>query len=106
MRIPPSLSVPLAAVSKQCRPTIAAGLWRPAKPSLLLQTSRLFTSGAEAQQELSVQPGSTKITKFSDLAKANIDESIIKAITVDMRYEDMTDVQSMTLAPALKGKDL
>ncbi|EHA55485.1 hypothetical protein MGG_07099 [Pyricularia oryzae 70-15] len=106
VRIPPSLSVPLAAVSKQCRPTIAAGLWRPAKPSLLLQTSRLFTSGAEAQQELSVQPGSTKITKFSDLAKANIDESIIKAITVDMRYEDMTDVQSMTLAPALKGKDL
>ncbi|TLS29103.1 hypothetical protein PpBr36_01732 [Pyricularia pennisetigena] len=106
VRIPSSLSVPLAAASKQCRPTLAAGLWRPARPSLLLQTSRLFTSGAEAQQERSVQHESATITKFSDLTKANIDESITKAITVDMGYENMTDVQSMTLAPALKGKDL
>ncbi|KAI0848297.1 DEAD-domain-containing protein [Daldinia vernicosa] len=46
------------------------------------------------------------ITRFEDLSKLGVDERIIRAITVDMKYDTMTEVQSLTINPALKGVDL
>lgn len=46
------------------------------------------------------------VTRFEDLAKLGVDERIIRAITVDMKYDTMTSVQSLTINPALKGVDL
>ncbi|KAI0111902.1 DEAD-domain-containing protein [Daldinia grandis] len=46
------------------------------------------------------------VTRFEDLSKLGVDERIIRAITVDMKYDTMTEVQSLTINPALKGVDL
>ncbi|KAI1470746.1 DEAD-domain-containing protein [Daldinia caldariorum] len=46
------------------------------------------------------------VTRFEDLTKLGVDERIIRAITVDMGYDTMTEVQSLTINPALKGVDL
>ncbi|OTB19921.1 hypothetical protein K445DRAFT_18463 [Daldinia sp. EC12] len=46
------------------------------------------------------------VTRFEDLTKLGVDERIIRAITVDMKYDTMTEVQSLTINPALKGVDL
>lgn len=46
------------------------------------------------------------VTRFEDLTKLGVNERIIRAITVDMKYDTMTEVQAMTVNPALKGVDL
>ncbi|CAK7232017.1 hypothetical protein SBRCBS47491_008125 [Sporothrix bragantina] len=46
------------------------------------------------------------ITKFSDLEKVGVHETLIDSLTRRMRYENMTPVQSMTINPALEGKDV
>ncbi|KAI2624255.1 ATP-dependent RNA helicase mss116 [Hypoxylon sp. NC1633] len=46
------------------------------------------------------------VTRFEELARLGVNERIIRAITDDMKYDKMTDVQSMTINPALKGTDL
>ncbi|KAI0387680.1 ATP-dependent RNA helicase mss116 [Hypomontagnella monticulosa] len=46
------------------------------------------------------------VTKFEDLEKLGVDERIVRAITVDMGYDTMTEVQALTVNPALKGVDL
>jgi hypothetical protein len=46
------------------------------------------------------------ITRFADMAQLGVNDALINAITSGMRYENMTDVQSMTINPALAGKDV
>ena len=46
------------------------------------------------------------ITQFSDMKLLNVDDAIIHAVTRGMGYQNMTEVQSLTLEPALVGKDL
>ncbi|KAI8963810.1 DEAD-domain-containing protein [Daldinia sp. FL1419] len=46
------------------------------------------------------------VTRFEDLSKLGVHERIVRAITVDMGYDTMTEVQSLTINPALKGVDL
>lgn len=46
------------------------------------------------------------ITRFADLAASGVHENIIRALTQDLRYETMTDVQAMSINPALSGKDM
>lgn len=47
-----------------------------------------------------------QVTQFADLAKLGVNSRIVKAITEDMKYDTMTEVQTMTINPALKGTDL
>ena len=49
---------------------------------------------------------SDDITKFRDMSSLGVHEKIVDAIVNGMKYEDMTSVQSMTIKPALAGKDL
>ncbi|KAI1658514.1 DEAD-domain-containing protein [Daldinia decipiens] len=71
---------------------------------------RLYSQGsaaAYANTQTDDSPASLyNTTRFEDLAKLGVDERIIRAITVDMKYDSMTEVQSLTINPALKGVDL
>ncbi|XDG09547.1 hypothetical protein ABKA04_009162 [Annulohypoxylon sp. FPYF3050] len=70
---------------------------------------RLYSGEAAAHPNTHVEDspaGIYDITKFEDLAKLGVNERLIRAITQDMRYDTMTDVQSLTINPALKGVDL
>ncbi|KAK3307041.1 P-loop containing nucleoside triphosphate hydrolase protein [Chaetomium strumarium] len=70
-------------------------------PSLL----RLYSSESAAEQ-LSTDAAPGPISRFEDLSRLNVHEHIVRAITQDMKYETMTDVQTMTIRPALLGKDV
>ncbi len=52
------------------------------------------------------QPPLVDITRFEDLDKLGIDERIIQSVTRGMGYDNMTEVQSKTVGPALTGKDM
>ncbi|KAK4237291.1 P-loop containing nucleoside triphosphate hydrolase protein [Achaetomium macrosporum] len=66
---------------------------------------RLYSSESAAEQPSSdAAPG--LITRFEDLSRLNVHEHLVRAITQDMKYETMTDVQAMTISPALLGKDV
>ncbi|CAN8102724.1 unnamed protein product [Discula destructiva] len=80
------------------------------RPSLLAGSicrdiiSRGYSSTAEAPSQNERTSG--LITKFADLSSVGVHENILRAITHDMRYETMTDVQAMSINPALSGKDI
>ncbi|KAI1377803.1 DEAD-domain-containing protein [Hypoxylon crocopeplum] len=73
-------------------------------------TSRLYSqesAAAHSHAETEDSPASLyEITRFEDLRKLGVNERIVRSITEDMGYEKMTDVQSLTINPALKGVDL
>ncbi|CAK7273704.1 hypothetical protein SEPCBS119000_005795 [Sporothrix epigloea] len=65
------------------------------------------TAEAEVQAEAETEAASPGlITRFADLEKIGVHANIIDALTKRMRYENMTPVQSMTITPALAGKDI
>lgn len=83
------------------------------KPALLATSisrqiiSRNYSSAATAAAE--ARDGSNQsnlITKFADLSSLGVHPNILKSIVDDMGYESMTDVQSMSINPALQGKDM
>ncbi|KAI1409679.1 DEAD-domain-containing protein [Hypoxylon sp. FL1857] len=71
---------------------------------------RLYSQeSAVARPETDIEdlPGGIyNVNRFKDLTKLGVDERIIRAITDDMKYDTMTEVQSLTINPALKGIDL
>ncbi|KAJ4300344.1 hypothetical protein N0V88_003017 [Collariella sp. IMI 366227] len=76
-----------------------AAVYRPA--SSLLR----FYSGESAAARPE-QSGSQLITRFADLTTIGVHPQLSDAITKGMGYETMTDVQAMTINPALAGKDV
>ena len=69
---------------------------------------RQYSSGGEATSPVreSGSQDAEPITQFSDMKLLNVDDAIIHAVTRGMGYQNMTEVQSLTLEPALVGKDL
>ncbi|EOO03895.1 putative dead box rna helicase protein [Phaeoacremonium minimum UCRPA7] len=67
---------------------------------------RSYSSATAEQVEQDVGAPSGPITRFADLESLGVHDTLLKAITQDMGYETMTDVQSMTIAPGLAGKDI
>ncbi|CAP71272.1 uncharacterized protein PODANS_6_3510 [Podospora anserina S mat+] len=65
---------------------------------------RFYSSESAAQQETATPAG--RITKFRDLESLGVHNALVRSITEGMRYEDMTEVQSLTINAALAGKDL
>ncbi|KAI1638133.1 ATP-dependent RNA helicase mss116 [Biscogniauxia mediterranea] len=72
--------------------------------------ARLYSSESAAVQtnhaDESSQAPSGLVTRFADLTKLGVNEHLVRALTHGMKYETMTEVQSMTINPALKGVDL
>ncbi|KAI0388772.1 DEAD-domain-containing protein [Xylariaceae sp. FL0594] len=75
-----------------------------------IQALRLYSAEASATQTASqaesTDEDSGLITRFRDLSKLGVNEGLVRAIVQGMGYEDMTQVQSMTINSALKGVDL
>ncbi|KAI0840912.1 DEAD-domain-containing protein [Hypoxylon sp. FL0890] len=96
------------------RPLVASyQRWAQAEPQLtpLRQIAiRLYSqesAAAHTKPEIEDLPGGIyDVNKFQDLLKLGVNERIVRAITQDMGYETMTEVQALTINPALKGTDL
>ncbi|KAI5921587.1 ATP-dependent RNA helicase mss116 [Camillea tinctor] len=72
--------------------------------------ARLYSSESAAVQtdnadDLSERP-SGPVTRFEDLTRLGVNQHLVRALTEGMGYETMTEVQAMTINPALKGVDL
>lgn len=68
---------------------------------------RAYSSAAAAvESETNAAKTEGLVTKFADLSNIGVHQNIVKAITEGMGYKDMTEVQSMSINPALQGKDL
>ena len=68
--------------------------------------ARSYSSAAVAAEAHEGSNQSGLVTRFADLASLGVHPNILKSIVDDMRYESMTDVQSMSINPALQGKDM
>lgn len=72
--------------------------------------ARLYSqesAATHAEPEIEDSPASLyEVTRFADLTKLDVNHRIIQAITDDMGYDTMTEVQSLTINPAIKGTDL
>ncbi|EAA33076.1 hypothetical protein GE21DRAFT_5759 [Neurospora crassa] len=91
-------SKPSAALLSQVTRAIAV----QSLPSASLP--RFYSAEATAQSNTAASNG--LVTRFADLAALGVHENVVRAITHGMGYENMTEVQSMTISPALKGKDI
>ncbi|KAI0403924.1 DEAD-domain-containing protein [Xylaria palmicola] len=49
---------------------------------------------------------SAPVTRFTELSQLGVNEALIEALTRGMGYDAMTEVQAMTINPALKGSDM
>lgn len=88
------------------RPSIAP---RPATLAASISrviSARAYSSASAAAETQDGQNQDGRITRFADLEALDVHQSLIRAIVDDMGYETMTDVQSMSITPALKGKDM
>ena len=65
-----------------------------------------FYSSESAARQTSTDGASGPVTRFADLSELGVHDRIIRSITQGMGYENMTDVQSMTINAALAGKDV
>lgn len=85
------------ALSRPSRST--AALYRPATSLLRFYSSESPVSRDDAND-------SGLVTRFADLSTLGVHPRLVEAITRGMGYENMTTVQSMTINPALGGKDV
>ena len=91
-RLSPSVSA--LSVSARC----------PVPFQAIRSLPRFYSSETAASESPAESPELT--TRFADLVKLGVHPKLVEAITRGMKYEDMTQVQSLTISPALKGKDL
>ncbi|KAH8879697.1 DEAD-domain-containing protein [Thozetella sp. PMI_491] len=54
----------------------------------------------------SVAGAPKEVTRFTELRDLGFDDRLVESITSGMKYEQMTQVQSMTINEAMAGKDL
>ena len=99
-----NLCRPASAISGQ--PTLRTAL----RPISLVRNviPRFYASEAAAAQEQDPSSDATSglITRFADLTKLDVDKNLVAALVQGMGYEKMTEVQSLTINPAMKGIDL
>lgn len=86
------------ALTRTSRP--AAAVYRPA--SSLLR----FYSSESAAPQTPDDGSSSLITRFADLPRLGVHDRLVNSLTNVLKYETMTDVQSMTINAALAGKDV
>jgi ATP-dependent RNA helicase MSS116, mitochondrial len=78
------------------------------QPNTLRQLlSMRYSSQAQAVHEHADSEASPQlVTDFADLPKLGVHESLVNALVSNMKYREMTEVQSLTINPALRGVDL
>ncbi|POR37533.1 ATP-dependent RNA helicase cyt-19, mitochondrial [Tolypocladium paradoxum] len=95
-----TLPIARQALTALSRPNV------PLKP--IAQFSRAYSSDAVAEESQKAEPVAPagEVTQFGELAEFGVHENLLRAITKDMGYDDMTPVQAKTINPALKGTDI
>lgn len=79
---------------------------RPSVLRLIPQRAYSAESAATRENPSQANVSSEIITQFADLPKLGVDQRLVDALTRGMQYETMTDVQTKTINPALRGVDL
>ncbi|UNI21726.1 RNA helicase [Purpureocillium takamizusanense] len=88
-----------------------ASLGRSSVPlKSIAQCARMYSSEVTAEDSSVVDAAAAatpeEATQFAHLEQLGVHRNLLKAITDDMGYEDMTPVQAKTINPALKGTDI
>lgn len=71
--------------------------------------SRPYTSAAavnESRDPEAAAASDKSASSFDDLSRLGVHPNLLKAITQDLKYNEMTPVQAKTINPALKGTDM
>jgi ATP-dependent RNA helicase MSS116, mitochondrial len=80
------------------------------KPTVISLRGYATEATAAAVQDVDTRDApvaaSGRPRRFVELLDLGIHESLVRSITNGMRYETMSDVQSMTVVPAMHGKDV
>ncbi|KAI1809620.1 DEAD-domain-containing protein [Poronia punctata] len=80
------------------------------RPSPCIQAFRLFSAESDAarenRQDEFAEVASAPVSKFSQLSQLGVNDGLVRALTQGMGYENMTEVQAMTINSALKGVDM
>lgn len=101
-------SLPLSILTPGATSRLSAAC-KPAVLTASLRSQFIARGYASASAEAASPSGASSsglITRFGDLSSIGVHENILRAITQDMGYVDMTDVQAMSINPALQGKDM
>ncbi|TGJ82990.1 hypothetical protein E0Z10_g5770 [Xylaria hypoxylon] len=108
-----------ASIQRQCENTRSEHLailrQTPLQPALRCLAPRYAFShlystesaAAQANREGEFAPvPSAPVTRFGELSQLGVNDRLIEALTRGMGYDAMTEVQAMTINPALKGSDM
>lgn len=103
-----------APALRTTRPVVLKSIAQPSQIALRAPASlnafRLYSSEAAAaapeQSADAPQQKSGPISRFEDLRTLGVHDNLVNSITMGLKYETMTDVQSKTIEPALKGMDM
>ncbi|RBQ66876.1 hypothetical protein VDGD_00664 [Verticillium dahliae] len=103
-----------SSLATRQQPSLLQSIERTSRISLLRTTihlnspiARWYSAEAEAAAEPEQSPDANdKPTRFDDLPSLGVHPNLVKNITHGMGYESMSDVQTQTITPALKGTDL
>ncbi|KAG7107914.1 ATP-dependent RNA helicase cyt-19 like protein [Verticillium longisporum] len=103
-----------SSLATRQQPSLLQSIERTSRTSLLRTTTHLnapitrwYSAEAEAAAEPEQSPDANdRPTRFDDLPSLGVHPNLVKNITHGMGYESMSDVQTQTIAPALKGTDL
>ncbi|KAF3807120.1 ATP-dependent RNA helicase cyt-19 [Colletotrichum gloeosporioides] len=103
-----------APALRTTRPVVLKSIAQPSQIALRAPASlnafRLYSSEAAAaapeQSADAPQQKSGSISRFEDLRTLGVHDNLVNSITKGLKYDTMTDVQSKTIEPALKGMDM
>lgn len=79
--------------------------WKTISPLARYYSSEM-TAEAQVRDDAAVAVADEPANKFADLEALGVNQSLLRAIIQDMKYDNMTPVQAKTINPALKGTDM
>ncbi|KAL0944374.1 dead box RNA helicase [Colletotrichum truncatum] len=96
------------------RPVVLKSIAQPSQTALRTPVSinafRLYSTeaAAVASEQTAEEPkqDSGALSRFEDLRTLGVHNNLVDSITKGLKYDTMTDVQSKTIEPALKGMDM
>ncbi|KAM0275885.1 hypothetical protein ACHAQH_007317 [Verticillium albo-atrum] len=103
-----------SSLATRQQPSLLQSIERTSRTSLLRTTAHFnspVTRWYSAEAGAAVEPeqssdANAQPTRFDELPSLGVHPNLVKNITNGMGYENMSDVQTQTITPALKGTDL
>ncbi|KAK2038186.1 DEAD/DEAH box helicase [Colletotrichum somersetense] len=102
----PSLRATRPVALKSIAQSSQSTLRTPVSINAFRRYSSEAGAAVAAEPAAGAQEPSGLTTKFEDLPKLGVHKSLVDTIIKGMKYETMSEVQSKTIEPALKGMDL